>query len=204
MADNIDITPGTGKTIATDDCSTGHAQIIKLAYSADGDRTLVQADANGLLVSMRRDTQRIAVQSGGLTTATTNYTAGDQCGTQFTFANAARSSGGSGRITGITLINATDNGAAYDLVVTDSSITLASDNAAYAISDSDALKIVSLIPLASAYDIGNNRIALAQNINIPYVCSGGTSLYGGLIIRSSGFFFGAATDITIVMYVERD
>jgi hypothetical protein len=51
MADNIDITPGTGKTVATDDCTTGHVQLVKLTYSADGDRTHVTADANGLRVA---------------------------------------------------------------------------------------------------------------------------------------------------------
>lgn len=52
MADNIDVTPGTGVTVATDDCTTGHAQIVKLAYSADGTRTHVPADADGLLVNL--------------------------------------------------------------------------------------------------------------------------------------------------------
>lgn len=52
MADNVDISAGTGTTIATDDCTTGHAQVVKLAYSADGDRTHVPADANGMLVNL--------------------------------------------------------------------------------------------------------------------------------------------------------
>lgn len=52
MADNVDITAGTGTTIATDDCTTGHAQLVKLAYSADGVRTHVTADADGLLVNL--------------------------------------------------------------------------------------------------------------------------------------------------------
>jgi hypothetical protein len=53
MADNIDITPGTGKTILTDDCTTGHAQIIKLAIATDGSATLIPADGtDGLLVNL--------------------------------------------------------------------------------------------------------------------------------------------------------
>lgn len=52
MADNVDITAGTGTTIATDDCTTGQVQLVKLAYSADGDRTHATVDATGILVNL--------------------------------------------------------------------------------------------------------------------------------------------------------
>jgi hypothetical protein len=52
MADNVDITAGSGTTVATDDCTTGHVQLTKLAYGADGNRTHVPADADGLLVNL--------------------------------------------------------------------------------------------------------------------------------------------------------
>lgn len=54
MADNVAITAGSGTDIATDQV-TGtleHVQLMKLAYSADGVRTLVTADANGILVDL--------------------------------------------------------------------------------------------------------------------------------------------------------
>jgi hypothetical protein len=50
MADGITL-PGTGEKILTDDCgSPGHAQAVKLTYSANGDATLVTADAKGVKV----------------------------------------------------------------------------------------------------------------------------------------------------------
>lgn len=52
MADNVDITAGSGTTIATDDCTTGQVQLVKLAYGADGNRTHVPADADGVLVNL--------------------------------------------------------------------------------------------------------------------------------------------------------
>lgn len=54
MADNIQITPGAGVQIATDDCgSAGHTQIIKLAGSGDGAATLIPTDINkGLFVNV--------------------------------------------------------------------------------------------------------------------------------------------------------
>lgn len=53
MADNIQITAGSGTTILTDDCTTGHAQVVKLAISTDGSATLLPADGtDGLLVNL--------------------------------------------------------------------------------------------------------------------------------------------------------
>lgn len=54
MADNVAITAGSGTSIATDQVTTTgeHVQLQKLAYSADGSRTLITADADGLLVNL--------------------------------------------------------------------------------------------------------------------------------------------------------
>ena len=41
-----------GSVVATDDSGTGHVQIVKLAYSADGSRTPITADTNGLKVNV--------------------------------------------------------------------------------------------------------------------------------------------------------
>ena len=53
MSDGVAITAGAGTTVATDDCgASGHAQIVKLAYSSDGAATLVTVDADGVLVNL--------------------------------------------------------------------------------------------------------------------------------------------------------
>lgn len=54
MADDVAITAGSGTTIATDDASGRHIQLFKLAYSANGDATLVGVDVNGLDVDVTR------------------------------------------------------------------------------------------------------------------------------------------------------
>ncbi len=56
MADGIDITAGTGTTILTDDTGApGHAQVMKLAISANGDGTLIPSTAaNGMTVDVTR------------------------------------------------------------------------------------------------------------------------------------------------------
>lgn len=53
MADNVEITAGTGTSVSTDDAgASGHVQRVKLSYSADGVATHVAADVDGLLVNL--------------------------------------------------------------------------------------------------------------------------------------------------------
>lgn len=77
MADGVTVATGNNTSppnstkIATDDAgASGHVQLVKLAYSADGSATVVDADANGLKVQVSTG----AVTASGslsLTTATT-------------------------------------------------------------------------------------------------------------------------------------
>ena len=54
MADNVGITTGSDATIATDDTGTEHVQVVKLAYSANGSKTHIAADGDGLSVAPPR------------------------------------------------------------------------------------------------------------------------------------------------------
>lgn len=67
MADGVVLNAGAGGvTAATDDCGVaGHAQVIKLAVSADGDATLIPADGTGLDV----DVKASALPTGAATSA---------------------------------------------------------------------------------------------------------------------------------------
>lgn len=206
MADGVAITAGSGTTILTDDTGAGgHAQIVKLAISTDGSGTLIPADATygmSVAATARRDLVRISVGVTGVTTATTSYTAGDQVGTQVSLTGAARASGGSGTIVAVQLIDQSDIIGAYDVVFSRASITPASDNAAFAISDADSLNVIGLVQLAGAYDLTNNRIAQAYNLAIPYDCSSGTTLYANLICRVGHTFFTAGSLPQLVVWVE--
>lgn len=53
MADDVTLNSMSGGiVVATDDSGTGHVQLIKLAYSADGSRVPITADTNGLKVNV--------------------------------------------------------------------------------------------------------------------------------------------------------
>jgi hypothetical protein len=65
VADNVTVTSGSASyTAATDDCTTGQVPLVKLAYSADGNRTHVSADADGLLVNLGANND-VTVSDGG-------------------------------------------------------------------------------------------------------------------------------------------
>jgi hypothetical protein len=217
---DVDVTrvvPGTSAThlgkaedAAHTDGDTGVLMLGVRNYSGagtDGDYSAFSTTATGeQRVMAHRDLVRIADSSAAseLTIASTAYTAGDQVGVMFQFANAARVSGGTGTLIGLVLTSAADIIGGYDVVLCRSNISLAADNAAFAISDTDALEVIAVVQLVGAIDIGNNRIAQQFSIAVPYDCSGGTTLYGALITRSGHTFFGAHTDLQLTAWVERN
>ncbi len=172
--------------------------------TTDGDYSAVSVSSTGDLHTIsRRDVQRISVAVAG--TSTTAYAAGDQVGTLITIANAARISGGTGMIVGVSLQGYNDGMGSWDVVFFDNSaVTLAADNAAFNLAtDADILESVAVVPLAGSYDLGANRVAQAYNLAVPYFCSGGTSLYAALITRNA--FTNASGDtLQLVVYVERN
>lgn len=209
MADNVAITAGSGTAVATDEvqvdgAALAHVQFVKLVDGTANGTAGVPGTAQGLAIVNRRDLVRVAVNSGGLTIATTAYVAGDQMGSQFTIAGCAREAGGSGTIIGVSVTSAADITGAMDVVFSRASMTLAADNAAYAISDADALNVIDVVQLGTSIDIGNNRFARAMGLAIPYDCSGGTSLYAGIMTRVAHTFFAAVTDLQLCVWVERN
>lgn len=73
MADNVSITPGSGTDVTTDQAADGsHMQLVKLAYSANADKTPIGADANGLDVDVVRLPSGTVAGSSSLPAGTNN------------------------------------------------------------------------------------------------------------------------------------
>jgi hypothetical protein len=82
MADDVTLNSMSGgSVVATDDSGTGHVQIVKLAYSADGSRTHVDADTDGLKVKVSNATVTVALSGGSLPTGSNVIGAVTQSGT---------------------------------------------------------------------------------------------------------------------------
>lgn len=154
---------------------------------------------------IQRNQARYEATVSGITISATAYTGGDQVGTLISFSSAARVTGGTGLITGCVLTDMSDIIGSYDVHFFRDTVTLAADNAAYAISDADNEKSVALLQFGGAFDVGNNRIAQAYNLAIPYDCVG-TTLYAALIARVGHTFFsaGGANSLKLQIHVERN
>ncbi len=99
----------------------------------------------------------------------------------YTATGAARLSGGSGVITDILFTSSGDPAVLLqgELWLFDSAPTAINDNAAFALSDSDVLKAVAVIPFTlgdSGAATANNSFAHVQGLGIGFTCSGSANL----------------------------
>lgn len=174
------------------------------AGTAD-DYTAVQTDSRGALVVVNRpNALRISTTSAGLTIATTAYAIGDQVGTIFTIAGASKISGGTGTIQSIVLLDEGDVGVDYRLHFYQASVTVATDNAAFAISDTDQRNLVGIITMPSMLDVGANRVSTLANVGLGYTCSGGTSLYCAIETRTANAIYTAVGDLKLILHTLQD
>lgn len=138
---------------------------------------------------------------------TTAYTANDALADTtptaggFTFTSAARISGGSGIITDMIASFDDDAGTPLqgELWLFDSSVTAPADNAAWVISDAEALTVVAKIPFALE-DIGNQDFFHAQNLNIGFTTVGSANLR--FLVKVKNAYTATANSSTITFRLK--
>ena len=252
MADNFPVTPGSGRSVASDQVTysgdTADVQLVRVVNTlgaegsrvvtdkpvfqtedtahadgdlgvlimgvrnhttgstADGDYSAISVSSTGEMQTLaRRDLVRLQSAISFTGNPPTAYVSGDTFGALVTLTNAARISGGTGTITGVAIQSGSDVIGTFDVVFFESSVTIPADSAAFTLaSDADVLKVLAIVPLAGAYDLGINRVSQAFNLAVPYVCTGSTSLFAAIITRSP--FTLVASDFTsnLTVFVERN
>lgn len=199
MADNVPITAGTGTNVATDDVSGNHYQYVKLADGTADSSAKIAGDAtNGLDVDVTRLPVVTDINVVSITITrpadTTTYAAGDaiedstSSPTAFSSTGFARATGGSGRITSVTIIDSSlvTPSANLELWIFDTAYTANNDNAAWAPSDANANQLVGVVLLGGNPVVGTvNAIYNAQGLDIPYVCLTTTTLWFALVVRNA-------------------
>lgn len=139
--------------------------------------------------------------SAGLTTATTAYTDGDQLGTLISYTMATAS----GIIIAAVLTDKSNILGGVDAFLYDrTGITLATDNAADAISDADSLFQLGVIQFPPGITKTNNRVSPVDSLAIPFVANSTTVLGLQLVTRSGHTFFGAVGDIQVRFLYSKD
>lgn len=101
----------------------------------------------------------------------------------FTFTSACRTSGGSGVILSVAVVSSVDPATLLqgEIWIFDSAVTAVNDNAAFALSDGDALKLIpgGVIPFtlsSTTGGSGTNSYYTSGALNIGYTCSGSANL----------------------------
>jgi hypothetical protein len=187
MADNTTINPGAGgDDIATDDIGGVKFPRTKLVHGADGVNDGDVSKTNPLPVAAGASMVWFGPTAVPGTTPVA-YAAGDQVGGLISLSNAARVSGGGGRIVHVSMSDADDVVSGFDLVFFIASVTPAADNAAWALSDADNDLELWRARMNYFEDNGGARKCTQfSSISIPYFCQGGTTLYAA--IRTTGAF----------------
>lgn len=188
MADNVQITAGSGTPIRTDEVTIGgnvvHVQGMKLYDGTDGGTDPIPGTAaRGLYVDPRPKVSTI--QATPTISTSPAYAAKDAIGGLLTFANAARAAGGACRVEALQLLDKGQQMSPIDLLLFDRSITAPADNAAFNPSDLELGYCVGVIPISGGHyaDEATNSVA-SLTVGLEVVLNG-TDLYAVAVARST-------------------
>lgn len=152
----------------------------------DGDYSTLNVSPDG---DLRVDSGKahIVRVTPTITVPGTAYIANDCFGGEMTIANAARISGGSGVLMGITMSFEDDIAAdTVEVLIWESDPAgTYTDNTPLAVSDADTYLLLGSVILNVKTDLGDGALLKATNLNIPYVCNGSANLYATAVLRTS-------------------
>ena len=144
---------------------------------------------------------KVSATSSGLTTATTAYVDGDILGAEMTFDMGTNVMGA---IVSAVIHDAADIIGTVDLILSDRSVTLGTDNVAPSGSDADELFGIPPINFPYPLDLSNNRRGSIDSIFAAVNSNASGQIFGRMITRSAHTFFGAATNIQVDLYFSID
>lgn len=136
------------------------------------------------------------------------YATGDYMGTTTTpqsFTSVVRTSGGTGTIKSITISDKiTTTNVAMELWLLSATFTAPTDNAAWAISDTEALTVLGVIPInvGNWFATANNQVYFDGTLSIP-IKPAATSLFYALVARGATPAF-TSGDLTINLGIFQD
>lgn len=218
MTDNVAITAGTGTTIATDEVSDVHYQRVKLVDGTLGNTGAIAGDATyGLDVDPTRlPAGEIHLgEVGGKTLLpaitfsldTNAYASGDLLADTQVLASALRVADGTGLLVSAMLVDADDQGVAFDVYILQANTSMGSENSAPSISDANATAaILGFFSVATTdwKDLGGCKVANINPLCIPVkAASGTTSLYVA-IVNGTGTPTFSASGITAIFGILAD
>lgn len=187
MADNVNITQGTGTAIAADEVSSVFYQKVKLDVGGDGETLPVSATANAVPVKALDDVITIdatpdtsALADGDVAFATQEV-AGFSTGENITSI-----------LQSVVIADPDDQGIGIDLIFFNANTSLGTENSAPDIDDTELLTVIGRVQVGagSFYDLGANRVACVYGIGLPMKAGTGGSIWMAGIARGAPTYAG--------------
>jgi hypothetical protein len=138
-----------------------------------------------------------AIITPTITVDTSAYSAGDSIGGKITLTNALRESGGTGVLSGLTLIDRANQKPALEIFLfeSDPSAATITNNAAFVFSTDDFKVIAKIVVAASDWTTINSKAtAELANLNRVVKASGSRNLFAAIVATDTPTF-AAATDL---------
>lgn len=137
----------------------------------------------------------------------TTYSSGQVIGGLIAFANAARTSGGTGLIQAVSATFLSGAIPSLDIIFFNSqpSASTINDAATFAIASANMVNIVGVAHVNDSALLGTSApsIVQADQLALPFDLSGGTTLYAALVARSSATLT-STSDMTVTVSILQD
>jgi hypothetical protein len=212
-----------GKTLYKTDGSTAYQAVEEATFTGRVGEVQASPTANTLLGRLKdllsltilaageniigKVGRPITVVSKTPTVQAAAYADGDLVGGKIDWVNAARVSGGGGRITSAIITDLAAQSAAFDVILFDSdpAATTFTENSPLDVADADLVKIIGVFRVATTdYSaFVDNSAAMKAPGDLLFKLASGTTLYGALILRGSTPTYVGTTDITARLAIEQ-
>ena len=182
MADNVNVTEGTGKIIAADDVSSVFYQKIKMDIGGDGATLPVSSTANAIPVKALDDVLTLDA------TPDTNALAdGDVAFATQELAGFSTAADITSILQSVVISEVDDQGIGIDLIFFNAATALGTENSAPDIDDTEVLTVIGRVQVGagSFYDLGANRVACIYPIGLPMKAGTGGSVWVAGIARGA-------------------
>ena len=196
MADNVQITAGSGTSIATDDVSSVHYQKIKLDVGGDGSSVPISHTVGAMPVS----TSDVVVTVTP-TLDTNAYANGDLLFDSTEVASAVRENGDTAILESITIIDKADQAVAFTILIANASTDFGTLNAAPDPDDTEAATVIGWVPvgIGDYVDLGGASVACIRNIGLLTQAGGSTTSFYIAGVNGTGTPTYAASDLVFYL-----
>lgn len=194
MADNVEVTSGTGTVIAADDVSSVFFQKIKLDVGGDGATLPVSSTANALPVKALDDVITIDA-----TPDTSALADGDVAFATQEVAGFSTAADITSILQSVVISEVDDQGIGIDLIFFNANTSLGTENSAPDIDDTEVLTVIGRVQIGagSFYDLGANRVACVYGIGLPMKAGTGGSVWMAGIARGAPTYAGGHIQIKL-------